>query len=99
MKHIFIMQLVDIPDSNLRAAIAGEVEKSGVNDLTKLTELNLQNAGINKLDGLEGAKNLVTLRAGYNSISDLSPLKELIKSEKFSIFGAIRGRPFTSVKD
>ena len=81
------MQLVDISDSNLRTAIAREFEKSSVNDLAAVPELNLQENGIDKLDGLEGAKSLVTLRGGGNSISDLLPLKGLTKLKTLDFWG------------
>ena len=61
-----------------------------------MTELNLQNTGINKLDGLEEAKNLVTLRAGGNSISDLSPLKRVDQTEDSRFLGQYDRKYFTS---
>ena len=87
-----IAQTVDIPDPNLRAAIADARSKpQGVSitmaDMLTLTELLAPNANISDLTGLEAATNLTRLYLGdeiveeqlinSNSISDLSPLAGL----------------------
>ena len=75
---------IDIPDPNLRAAIA---EAIGVplstpifrGHLGNLTRLDARNANISDLTGLEDATNLKILNLGGNSVSDLSPLTGLTK--------------------
>ena len=82
---------IDIPDPNLRAAIA---EAIGLppntpifrGHLGNLTRLDARNANISDLTGLEGATNLRTLDVetenrwiNSNSVSDLSPLTGLTK--------------------
>ena len=73
---------IDIPDSNLRAAIA---EAIGLppntpiirGNMATLTELDARNANISDLTGLEGATNLRTLDLGGNSVSDISAVAGL----------------------
>ena len=87
-----IVQTVDIPDPNLRAAIADTRGKPQgvpitIADMLILTELLAPNANISDLTGLEAATNLTRLYLGdeiveeqlinSNSISDLSPLAGL----------------------
>ncbi len=76
-------QVVDIPDPNLHAAIAAALGKASdhaitVGDMADLTELEPRSAGINNLTGLEAATNLTRLNLWGNSISDVSPLTNLI---------------------
>ena len=81
---------VNIPDRNLRAAIAKALGKddTGVISITfeemaTLTYLNVSNYGkqqrinIKNLEGLEFAIQLNHLNIGINTISDLSPLARL----------------------
>ena len=75
-------QTVDIPDPNLRAAIATQLGKpSGATitmaDMANLTELTARNASIRDLTGLEAATNLTWLNLSFNSISDISPIAQL----------------------
>ena len=75
--------VVQIPDTNLRAAIAEELGKSPnapitVEDMKRLTSLKAQNRGIQDLTGLQFATNATSLRLRDNEISDLSPLAGLI---------------------
>ena len=75
-------QTVDIPDPNLRAAIATQLSKpSGATittaDMANLTELTARNASIRDLTGLEAATNLTWLNLSFNSISDISPIAQL----------------------
>ena len=73
---------IDIPDPNLRAAIA---EAIGLppntpilrGHLQALTDLEARNANISNLTGLEGATSLRTLDLRGNSVSDFSPLTDL----------------------
>ena len=74
---------IDIPDPNLRAAVASALGVSpsatirGA-DMATLTKLGARKASISDLTGLEAATNLKTLILPNNSISELSPLKGLI---------------------
>ena len=75
-------QVVDIPDSNLRAAIEGALGKVPSATITRadmetLTYLTASNANISDLTGLEHATNLTWLRLGNNNISDISALAGL----------------------
>ena len=73
---------INIPDPNLRAAIA---EAIGVppsasivrGHIERLTLLDTGNANITDLTGLEGATNLRTLGLGDNNISDISAVSGL----------------------
>ena len=74
---------VDLPDANLRAAIAAELGKTSgdpitTSDMATLTRLNASNSNIIDLTGLENAINLTSLYLGNNSISDISVLAGLI---------------------
>ena len=77
-------QTVNIPDTNLRAAIAETLGKAPnaqitVNEMATLRELNALSMEIKNLTGLEAAVNLEGLGLNNNLISDLSPLTGLIK--------------------
>ena len=74
---------VHIPDSNLRAAIAGELGKSlnapiTVEEMERLRNLNARARDIQDLTGLQFAINLDWLNLNDNEISDLSPIAGLI---------------------
>ena len=76
-------QVVNIPDVNLRAAIASELDKaSGATitaaEMATLTNLEAHEADIRNLTGLEFATNMEEIRCNNNLISDLLPLTELI---------------------
>ena len=75
---------VDIPDPNLRAAIATALGKQPSDpirrgDMANLTELEAPEAGISNLTGLEGATNLRWLTLWNNSISDISAVARLTR--------------------
>ena len=75
-------QTVDIPDSNLRAAIADALGKASgdiitVADMLTLTLLSAPDANITDLTGLESAMNLKELWLAGNTISDISALAGL----------------------
>ena len=76
--------VVHIPDPNLRAAIAEELNK-GINDLItveemeRLRNLNARNRDIHDLTGIQFATNLSWLYLSNNQISDLSPLAGLVE--------------------
>ena len=75
-------QVVDIPDANLRAAIAQALNKAPGDAITRadmetLGELRATFSDITDLRGIEFAINLTVLNLQYNSISDISPLSSL----------------------
>ena len=82
---------IDIPDSDLRAAIATALGAPvGVSivrgHLENLTRLTASNANISDLTGLEFATNLTTLRLGGNSVSDISAVAGLTQLESLSLW-------------
>ena len=77
-------QTVNIPDANLRAAIATALGKAPgatitAEEMATLTRLEAHNVNIRNLTGLEAATNLEDLRLKHNLISDLSPLAGLLR--------------------
>ncbi|MDE0420291.1 MAG: leucine-rich repeat domain-containing protein [Gammaproteobacteria bacterium] len=75
-------QEADIPDENLRAAIAATLGKLPgaaitVAELESLTVLRASRDDIEELTGLEHATGLVELHLGFNDIADASPLAHL----------------------
>ena len=77
-------QTVNIPDVNLRAAIASALGKASnaritVTEVETLTHFTANNRGISDLTGLEAATGLKTVALYNNQISDLSPLAGLTK--------------------
>lgn len=77
-----VAQVVNIPDPNLRSAIAetlGKPVRSQItrSDMLRLTRLIAHDRGIASLKGLEFAANLGEIRLNNNVISDLSPVSQL----------------------
>ena len=77
-------QTVNIPDANLRAAITETLGKApGIritrDEMATLTHLEVHDANIRNLTGLEFATRLEEIRCNNNSIADLSPLAGLTK--------------------
>ena len=75
-------ETVNIPDVNLRAAIAETLGKTPntpitVEEMTTLDRLIAEDKGISDLTGLGFATNVERLNFGGNSISDLSPIAGL----------------------
>ena len=75
-------QTVTIPDDNLRARLESVLMKAPGTPITRtdmagLVSLDLQNAGIQDLTGLEYAVNLTSVSLDGNEISDLTPLAGL----------------------
>ncbi len=77
---------VNIPDRNLRAAIAEALGKDNTgiisitfDEMTSLTGLTANDRGIHDLTGLEHAINATWFTLENNKISDLSPLEGLEK--------------------
>jgi len=76
-------QTVNIPDANLRAAIAEALDKAPgatitAAEMATLTSLEVHDAGIRDLTGLEFATGLEEVRGNNNLIADFSPLAGLI---------------------
>ena len=77
-------QTVNIPDANLRTAVAGVLGKPQDaritrDEIARLTHLAAHNTGIRDLTGLEFATGLKEIRCNNNAIADLSPLAGLAK--------------------
>ena len=75
---------VQIPDPNLRTAIAEELGKSPnapitVEEMERLRELDVENRGLRGLTGIQFATNLSWLYLRENQISDISPLAGLVE--------------------
>ena len=75
--------LVQIPDTNLHAAIAETLGKNltapiTVKEMERLEELDARNRDIQDLSGLQFATNLRELFLNNNQVSDLSPIAGLI---------------------
>ena len=84
-------QVVNLPDSNLRAAIEKALEVAAdtpitVDDMAALTRLEARNANISDLTELESATNLKSLGLGGNSISDISPVVDLTQLIRLSLW-------------
>ena len=74
---------VHIPDPHLRSIIAEELGKNpnapiNVEEMERLTKLEVTDAGIGDLTGIQFATNLRELNIRDNSISDLSPIAGFI---------------------
>lgn len=69
-------QTVSIPDSGLNAAIRDALQKpSGLlteQDLLSLTKLEASFRNVRNINGLEGARNLVSLDLGFNALTNVS---------------------------
>ena len=82
---------VQIPDPNLRAAIAEELGKSvnapiTAEDMEGLTFLSkIEGQGIRDLTGLQFATNLSSIRIDGSKVSDLSPIAGLTQLKRIDI--------------
>ena len=82
--------VVQIPDPNLRAAIAEALGKSldapvTVEEMEKLKEIEVPNKDLQDLTGLQFATNLNRLYLMDNQISDLSPIAGLINLHRLRL--------------
>ena len=81
----------DIPDANLRTAIEEALGKAPGTvteaDMSRLTRIVADDAGIRDLTGLEAATRLERIEFRHNSISDLSPLAGLIRLNNIKLRG------------
>lgn len=76
-------EIVNIPDKYLAkslSSVLGKSEGFTVGDMRSLTKLSL--SGVTNLEGLQYAKNLVSIEAEHNEIKDLRPLAKLKNLEK-----------------
>ena len=83
---------VDIPDSNLRAAIAAALSKATgdtitTSDMASLNHLRTRGPKISDLTGLEYATNLTLLEFRTNSISDISAVAGLTNLRALHLSG------------
>ena len=81
---------VNIPDTNLRAAIAESLGKSAnapitVEEMKGLTFLDIKHKGVLDLTGLQHATNLTRVWAPHNEITDLSPVGGLTKLTQLDV--------------
>ena len=111
VKHsVDLTQVVDVKDSTLRDAIKETLGVTGdltLGDMYKLTELTYHGARqvIQSLEGLEYAKNLVTLDITGNEVTDFSPLKDLKKltnlkaNPQYKVVGMLTGSSNINVEN
>ena len=71
--------IIEIPDENFRKALLEEYDIDKNNkitefDLINIVELNVNNKNIISLEGIEKFKNLKTIYANNNKITDVTPL-------------------------
>ena len=90
--HIRARTEIDIPDPNLRAAIAttlGQPSSAPIfwRNMETLTNIDARAASISNLTGLELAINLKALDLGNNDISDISPVAGLTKLTNLNLGG------------
>ena len=83
---------IDLPDPNLRAAVAtalGKLSSAPIvrGNMATLTRLDARNANISDLTGLEGATNLRTLNLGNNSVSNISSVSGLTNLTALELWG------------
>ena len=83
--------IVDIPDPNLRAAIAEALGKAPnalitVQEMEGLERLEARNRDIQDLTGLQFTTNLNELFLNNNQVSDLSPIAGLINLEVLDLW-------------
>ena len=84
--------LVHIPDVNLRSAVEAALGKPAgalitAADMAELTRLEVDEAGIRSLTGLEAATRLERIEFRHNAISDLSPLAGLTQLNNIKLRG------------
>ncbi|MFE6167477.1 NPCBM/NEW2 domain-containing protein [Viridibacillus arvi] len=82
--EIDLTQVITIKDKYLSDSIKKTLGLTGditLGDMYKLTTLTSESRRARSLEGLEQAKNLVTLNIEGNEITDFSPLKGLTKLE------------------
>ena len=86
------VNVVTIPDPNLRAAIEKALGKASgaaitTADMARLTRLDAPNANISDLTGLEQATNLTSLSLSSNTVSDISAVSGLTNLTRLYLSG------------
>lgn len=82
LEELDLTQVITVHDKYLRNVIQQKLGITGdltLGDLHALTTLEASNARIQSLEGLQYARNLVSLDVSGNEITDFSPLKNLEK--------------------
>ena len=83
--------VVNIPDTNLQAAIRSELGKATGAitdaDMQSLTHLDASGRDISNLSGLEYATNLTTLDLYFDPVSDILPLSGLTQLQTLDLCG------------
>ena len=87
-----VVEVVDIPDPNLRNVIAAALSKAAgdtitTSDMATLNHLRASNSKISDLTGLEHAINLTLLEFRDNSISDISAMAGLTNLRALNLSG------------
>ena len=82
--------VVQIPDPNLRTAVAEALRKSPnapitAEEMKRLRDLDLRDRGVRDLTGLQFATHLKSLRLSNNQVSDLSPVRGLINLTRLEL--------------
>lgn len=107
-----MLQQVTIPDLNLQKALMEDLHLTDSKEITKqkletIQELDLNNRNISSIEGLQYCTNLIKLRIGSgatmgatsnNTISDLTPLKNL-KKLTLLYGGGLKVKDFSPIKD
>ena len=84
------LPVVDVPDTNLAAALRTLLSLASDEDITELMmkELtSLQANSVSDLTGLEHATNLTTLTVTHGNIIDISPLSSLVNLTTLNLSG------------
>jgi uncharacterized protein len=79
---------INFEDANLEAAIAAELGESfSEEDVENVTELNLTDADISNLEGLQQFSSLESISLQNNQVEDFSVLQELEHLESVNVVG------------
>ncbi|MEG0448855.1 MAG: NPCBM/NEW2 domain-containing protein [Lysinibacillus sp.] len=96
---IDLSQVISIPDTSLSTfikqslGITGEITLGDLHNLTNLSAAATRTERITSLEGLQYAKNLVTLDITGNEVTDFSPLQGLEKLENLIADPQVREIP------
>ena len=82
---------IEFADDAVEAAVRDEINKPDgaitYQDISTLTELNVEDQGVSDLGGMECLQELTWLNLSHNDISDLEPLSGLHKLEDLNLRG------------
>lgn len=102
-------KIIDIPDTKLKEKLLNDYDfdkdgKITEYDANNATNIDVGNAGIKSLSGLENFKNLRNIDAWNNEISNIEPLMELQNLKYANLYGnkitditCLKNRKFKSV--